>query len=107
MKKWRASIAAAALAILLVGCSKQPAQTITLYESKSVKVERTGAQTVIKDLINSEEYSFTIHRMRIKGRESHYSTAELVNETEVIKLETVYNLIILEDKPQGQTYYIR
>lgn len=107
MGKWRANIAAVALMILLAGCAKQPAQTITLYESNSARVERTGAQTVVKDLVNNEEYTFTSHRSKLKGVESYYSTATLAEETDTIKLETVYNLIILEDKPQGQTYYIR
>lgn len=107
MRKYaRASIAAVLLVLTLTGCSK-PAQTITLYQSSSAKVERTGASTIVKDLITNEEYTFTSHRSHTKGTETYYSTATLAEDTETLKLETVYNLIILEDKQQGATYYIR
>mgnify|MGYP000871780630 CR=1 FL=1 len=99
---------AVVLLAFLTGCSKPQAQTETLYQSDSVKVERTGSQTVVYDLKGGTEYTFTAHKTRERKSEATHSREAITTaDTETIKLQTVYDLIILEDKPAEQTYYIK
>ena len=98
---------AVVLLALLTGCSKPEPQTETLYSSDSVKVERTGSQTVVYDLAGGAEYTFTSHRTRQRKSDNTARAATTTADTETIRLQTVYNLIILEDKPAEQTYYIK
>ena len=109
MRKYSIVIAAVLLmAALMTGCNNTP-QTETLYSSDTVRVERTGNKTVVYDLAGAAEYSFTSHRVRTakNSTAAHASTAKTTADTETIKLQTVYGLIILEDKAADQTYYIK
>lgn len=104
-------LAVVLMAALITGCSSAP-ETKTLYQSDTVRVERTGSQTVIYDLVGGAEYSFTSHRARVKKEQTTEEllqmwTAKTTADTETVKLQTVQGLIILEDKTAAKTYYIK
>ena len=105
---YKLSLAIVLLFVLLTGCSAEP-KTETLHQSQTVRVERTGNNTTVYDLVSGTEYSFTSHRTRVKKGDAaaHASKAITAADTETIKLQTVYGLIILEDKTEAQTYYIK
>lgn len=110
-RKYSFILAVMLIAALMTGCSGTP-ETKTLYQSESVRIERTGSQTVIYDLVGGAEYSFTSHRARVKKEQTTEEllqmwTAKTTADTDTIKLQTVQGLIILEDKTAAKTYYIK
>lgn len=110
-RKYSFILAVMLMAALMTGCSTAP-ETKTLYQSDTVKVVRTGSQTVIYDLVGGAEYAFTSHRARVKKEQTTEEllqmwTAKTTADTDTIRLQTVQGLIILEDKTAAKTYYIK
>lgn len=95
--------AAAALCLLLcAGCIRS--EPVTLLETENIIVERSGTETRVYDR-TGHVYTFTRGRGRSAG--GAYRTAETAVETDTIKLQTVYGLIVIEDRQSNETYYIK
>ena len=98
----------AVLLILATGCSKAEDTNYTIYESDTVIVERSGMQTVVSDITSGSQYVFKTTKSHEKKESvSNYASSTPVCNTDGIELQTVFNLIILTDKANEQTIYIR
>lgn len=87
--------------LLLSGCRKSG----VLLDTDHITVTRSGAQTLIYDRISDESYTLYSHRKRAARQTS--TTASLVIDTETIKVENAYGMLIVEDKTDKKIYYIR
>lgn len=101
---------AAAFILALSGCGHE-VETMTIYKTDNIIVERTGNTTTVYEAENNSKYEFKTHKSRISKEnikpEDYSSKAVLIAETDSMRLETVYNLIILQDKEQMETFYIK
>ena len=99
--KTRYRIAAVVLALtmaaaVLVGCTNRQQDTVTLYETDALKIERQGAQTRIYDLVDDSAYTFTTHRTRTSKDAAQYvQEAQTTAKTETIEIKTVHGIIIV------------
>lgn len=107
---------AAAFLILLVvalfaltGCQNSTPDKITLYETNVLKIEREGLQTYVHDIDSGADYVFTSHRVRTSHGDpaAQISEAKTTADTDAIRLQTVFNMIIVTDKTTGTTIYIK
>ena len=90
----------------LIGCTKNEADILTLYDANGLKIERQGAETRIYDLEGEAEYTFTSHRVK-KGAAEPVKEAQTTTDTDTIKIQTVHGLIIVTSKATGTTLYIK
>lgn len=118
MKKSKtAAILTLVIAVLFfTGCNmtqpaeKNPAESaaVTIYETDTLKIESEGAQTHIYDLKGNAVYTFTAHKQRVPAATAaQIVEAKTTTDTETVKIQTVYNLIIVTEKATGKTLYIR
>lgn len=99
----RSAIIAAALCLLLgAGCIRS--EPVTLLETENITVKRSGAETRVYDS-TGHVYTFTRGRGRSAGDVCR--TAETAVETDTFILQTVYGLIVIQDKQHNETYYIK
>ena len=88
---------------LLTGC-KETAPA-TLYDAGNVYIECAGRKTTVYDRAGNAEYIFTLRPVRKKA--ARISGTRTTADTDTIKLQTVYGLIIVTDKSTGKTIYIK
>jgi hypothetical protein len=92
----------------LTGCTKTAPAAITLYDTETLYIEREGAETRVYDRVGNADYTFTSHRVRAgQGTAAQISEAKTTTETDTIKLQTVYGVIIVTDKTTGTTLYVK
>ena len=92
----------------LTGCTKTQQGAITLYDTETLYIEREGAETRVYDRVGEADYTFTSHRVKTSGSPAaQISEAKTTTETDTIKLQTVYGVIIVTDKTTGTTLYIK
>ena len=109
--KTRYRIAAVVLALtmaaaVLVGCTNRQQDTVTLYETDALKIERQGAQTRIFDLVGDSAYTFTTHRTRTSKDAAQYvQEAQTTAKTDTIEIKTVHGIIIVTT--DAGTIYIK
>ncbi len=121
MKKSKAAAVILALmfvGLFLTGCTAtqqpqkegEPAEsaTVTIYETDTLKIESEGAKTRIYDLKGNAVYTFTAHKQRVPAASAaQIVEAKTTTDTETVKIQTAYNLIIVTEKATGKTLYIR
>ncbi len=107
----KASVLLLALIIALfalVGCTNGAPDKVTIHDTNTLKIEREGAKTTVYDVAGDASYIFTTHRTRTRKTDApKISEATTTADTETIRLQTVYNMIIITDKTTGETLYIR
>jgi len=96
--KTRYRIAAVVLALTmaaagLVGCTNRQQDTVTLYETDALKIERQGTQTRIFDFVGNSTYTFTKHRT--KAKQDAAQEAQTTAKTDSIEIKTVHGIIIV------------
>lgn len=92
----------------LTSCTKTQQDTITLYDGNGLKIKREGVETRIYDLEGDAVYTFTSHRVRAaQGTAAQISEAKTTADTDTIKLQTVYGVIVVTDKATSTTLYIK
>jgi len=92
----------------LTGCTKTAPAAITLYDTETLYIERQGAETRVYDRVGGGQYTFTSHRVKAdQSAAAQISEAKTTAETDKIKLQTVFNFIIITDKTTGSTLYIK
>ena len=92
----------------LIGCTKNEADILTLYDANGLKIERQGAETRIYDLEGGADYTFTSYRVRAgKGTAAQISEAKTTADTDTLTIQTVHGLIIVTSKATGTTLYIK
>jgi uncharacterized lipoprotein NlpE involved in copper resistance len=90
-------------AAVLVGCTNRQQDTVTIYETDALKIERQGAQTRICDLVGNSTYTFTTHRTR--ASKDAVQEAQTTAKTETIEIKTVHGIIIVTT--DAGTIYIK
>lgn len=108
-KKASALLCAVIIALFaLVGCTNGAPDKVTIHDTNTLKIEREGAKTTVYDVTGGASYVFTTTRTRTpKGSAAQISEATTTADTGTIRLQTVYNMIIITDKTTGETFYIR
>ena len=92
----------------LTGCRNSAADKMTIHDTNTLKIEREVAKTTVYDVAGDAQYIFTTTRTRTpKGTAAQISEAKTTTDTETIRLQTVYSMIIVTDKTTGETFYIR
>lgn len=109
----RAIKAAAAICLLaavfaLVSCATATAKEITIHDTETLKIAQSGHITTVYDLAGNAEYSFITRRVRTQpGAAENVRQAATQTETETIRIQTVYGILIITDKTTGEVVYIR
>lgn len=91
MKRVLIVVALLLVVVLVTGCCYQKR---TLYQSEKILVERDGSLVTITDLIGGEEYEIRVARQRI-GQAEGQTSARMVVSGERLKIQAVYNLLIV------------
>lgn len=105
MKRLISFIVAAVLIVSLTGCTKE---SIVLYDSDLLRVERAGAVTTISDLEGGNTY--TLKTVRVKRSETatqDKSTAKTIADTDTMHIQVVHDVLIVTFKGSGDTVYIK
>lgn len=98
-------IVAAVLIVALTGCTKE---SIVLYDSDLLRVERAGAVTTISDLEGGNTY--TLKTVRVKRSETatqDKATAKTIADTDTMHIQVVHDVLIVTFKDSGDTVYIK
>ena len=113
------------LAVVLAGCSATPEkpteslteaiqttpETVTLFDTSTVKITLAGAQTTVEDKATGERYEFTTTR-KITTEQPTLAQmqarciARTSTSTDTMQIELVGGLIVVHDLAGNQTYYI-
>ena len=96
---------AAVLIVALAGCAKE---SIVLYDSDLLRVERAGAVTTISDLEGGNTY--TLKTVRVKRSETATqgkATAKTIADTDTMHIQVVHDVLIVTFKGSGDTVYIK
>ena len=93
----------------LIGCEKDADAILTIHDTKALKIEKQGAETRIYDREGGADYTITSHRQRIRKDDAaaHAQEAQTAADTDTVKIQTVYGVIIVTEKGTGETLYIR
>ena len=105
MKRLISFIVAAVLIVALAGCTKE---SIVLYDSDLLRVERAGAVTTISDLEGGNTY--TLKTVRVKRSETATqgkATAKTIADTDTMHIQVVHDVLIVAFKDSGDTVYIK
>lgn len=105
MKRLIGFIVAAVLIVALAGCAKE---SIVLYDSDLLRVERAGALTTISDLEGGNTY--TLKTVRVKRSETATqgkATAKTIADTDTMHIQVVHDVLIVAFKDSGDTVYIK
>lgn len=105
MKRLISFIVAAVLIVALAGCTKE---SIVLYDSDLLRVERAGAVTTISDLEGGNTY--TLKTVRVKRSETatqDKATAKTIADTDTMHIQVVHDVLIVTFKDSGDTVYIK
>lgn len=105
MKRLIGFIVAAVLIVALAGCAKE---SIVLYDSDLLRVERAGALTTISDLEGGNTY--TLKTVRVKRSETATqgkATAKTIADTDTMHIQVVHDVLIVTFKGSGDTVYIK
>lgn len=105
MKRLISLIVAAVLIVALAGCTKE---SIVLYDSDLLRVERAGAVTTISDLEGGNTY--TLKTVRVKRSETATqgkATAKTIADTDTMHIQVVHDVLIVAFKDSGDTVYIK
>ena len=105
MKRLISFIVAAVLIVALAGCAKE---SIVLYDSDLLRVERAGAVTTISDLEGGNTY--TLKTVRVKRSETtsqDKATAKTIADTDTMQIQVVHDVLIVTFKGSGDTVYIK
>lgn len=105
MKRLISFIVAAVLIVVLTGCTKE---SIVLYDSDLLRVEREGAVTTISDLEGGNTY--TLKTVRVKRSETatqDKSTAKTIADTDTMHIQVVHDVLIVTFKDSDDTVYIK
>lgn len=103
MKRLISFIVAAVLIMALTGCTKE---SIVLYDSDLLRVERAGAVTTISDLEGGNVY--TLKTVRVKKSETatqDKATAKTIADTDTMHIQVVHDVLIVTFKGSGDTVY--
>ena len=105
MKRLISFIVAAVLIVTLTGCTRE---SIVLYDSDLLRVERAGAVTTISDLEGGNTY--TLKTVRVKRSETATqgkATAKTIADTDTMQIQVVHDVLIVTFKGSGDTVYIK
>ena len=105
MKRLISFIVAAVLIVALTGCTKE---SIVLYDSDLLRVERAGAVTTISGLEGGNTY--TLKTVRVKRSETatqDKATAKTIADTDTMHIQVVHDVLIVTFKDSGDTVYIK
>lgn len=95
----------ALLVLVLAGCAKE---TVTLYDTETLRIEREGRELLVHDLAGAHDYTLTTKRVRKTPENSQeVQTARSLVDTETISIETARKLVIVTDKTAQETLYIQ
>ena len=110
-------------ALALAGCTAEKptssptasvqatSETVTLFDTSTVKIVLEGTETIVTDKTTGTEYGFTTTRKlttqqptleQMKAR----CIARTSANTDTVKIELAGALIVVTDKTTGQVYYI-
>lgn len=110
-------------ALALAGCTAEKptssptasvqatSETVTLFDTSTVKIVLEGTETIVTDKTTGTEYGFTTTRKlttqqptleQMKAR----CIARTSANTDTVKIELAGALIVVTDKTTGQLYYI-
>ena len=101
MKRLISFIVAAVLIVALTGCTKE---SIVLYDSDLLRVERAGAVTTISDLEGGNVY--TLKTVRVKKSETA-TQDKTIADTDTMHIQVVHDVLIVTFKDSGDTVYIK
>lgn len=91
--------------LVLAGCAKE---TVTLYDTETLRIEREGRELLVHDLAGAHDYTLTTKRVRKTPENSQeVQTARSLVDTETISIETARKLVIVTDKTAQETLYIQ
>ncbi len=95
--------------ISFVGCKGAENNSIVLLHTNTLKIEAEGKQTHIFDLVADKEYNFITKRVMKKKSKAEAITnnSNSVCNTDTLKIDIAYNVIIVNDKTANKTYYIK
>ena len=105
MKRLISFIVATVIIVALAGCTKE---SIVLYDSDLLRVERAGAVTTISDLEGGGTY--TLKTVRVKRSETATqgkATAKTIADTDTMQIQVVHDVLIVTFKGSGDTVYIK
>ena len=105
MKRLISFIVATVIIVALAGCTKE---SIVLYDSDLLRVERAGAVTTISDLEGGNTY--TLKTVRVKRSETATqgkATAKTIADTDTMHIQVVHDVLIVTYKGSGDTVYIK
>lgn len=95
----------ALLVLVLAGCAEE---TVTLYDTETLRIEREGRELLVHDLAGAHDYTLTTQRVRKTPENSReVQTARPLVDTETITIETARKLVIVTDKTAQETLYIQ
>ena len=96
-----------ALALVLAGCANSK-ETVTLYDTETLRIEREGRGLLVHDLAGAHDYTLTTQRVKKTPENSQeVQTARPLVNTETISIETARKLVIVTDKTAEKTLYIQ
>ena len=83
-------------------------ESVVLYDSDLLRVERAGAVTTISDLEGGNTY--TLKTVRVKRSETtsqDKATAKTIADTDTMHIQVVHDVLIVTFKDSGDTVYIK
>ncbi len=112
-------------AVMLAGCAATPEaptsnpteatqatpETVTLFDTSTVKIVLEGKETTVTDKVTGTEYSYTTTRKLTTQQPTLEQLqarciARTSANTDTVKIELAGALIVVTDKATGQVYYI-
>lgn len=97
----------ALLVLVLAGCANSK-ETVTLYDTETLRIEREGRELLVHDLAGAHDYTLTTQRVKKTPENSQeVQTARSLVDTETITIETARKLVIVTDKTAQETLYIQ
>lgn len=106
MKKYIIIFAFILALLPLYACRNEQGNIYTLYESNSLKIENKGHITTIYDEKCNTHYIFEKHRSRKKKQAQAKEIIPSV-DNDTLKIISVYGIIIVTDKANDKTIYIK
>ena len=93
----------------LAGCSNN--SSVTLFDTDSIKVEQIDHKTIITDKATTEVYSFTSKKIATKKTDIERIQKQCFSNTvcnsDTLKIDIVYNMVVVLVKQENKTYYIK
>ena len=104
-KKWFVLFLVLSVLLLFTGCKRVP-DTETLYSSDFIRVESTGAETVVFDLKTDDVYSFRHTRERVKKGNPGAEEVQPLIDTDTLQVEAIKGHLIIRETESGKAVFV-